>query len=95
MRRHGLYFVQSVHTEPLAEKSILMALWEGITERLGESLFPNLLIGAAVIVLAPVVVRTVRVSMRPVATTLAKGGTAVATDCQLMSYSRSLRNRVL
>jgi hypothetical protein len=58
-------------------------------------LFPNLLIGAAAIGLAPVVVRTVLASMRLEATTLAKGSTAVATDHQLISYSRSLRNRVL
>jgi hypothetical protein len=58
----------------LTEKKHTYALLEGITERPGESLFPNLLIGAAAIVLAPVVVRAVLANMQPVTTTLAKGG---------------------
>jgi hypothetical protein len=51
-----------------------MALLEGISESLGGSLVPNLLIGAAAIVLAPIVVPTVLAGMRPVAKTLVKGG---------------------
>jgi hypothetical protein len=51
-----------------------MALLEGISESLGGSLVSNLLIGAAVIVLAPVVVPAVLAGMRPVAKTLVKGG---------------------
>jgi hypothetical protein len=51
-----------------------MALLEGISESLGGSLVSNLLIGAAVIVLAPVVVPAVLTGMRPVAKTLVKGG---------------------
>jgi hypothetical protein len=51
-----------------------MALLEGITESLGGSLISNLLIGAAAIVLAPIVVPAVLAGMRPVAKTLVKGG---------------------
>ena len=51
-----------------------MALLEGISESLGGSLVPNLLIGAAAIVLAPIVVPTVLAGMRPVAKTLIMGG---------------------
>ncbi len=54
-----------------------MALLEGITESLGGSLISNLLIGAAAIVLAPVVVPAVLAGMRPVAKTLVKGGVMV------------------
>ena len=54
-----------------------MALWEGITESLGESLLPNLLLGAAVIVLAPVVIPAVLAGLRPVAKTAVKGGVLV------------------
>ena len=54
-----------------------MALLEGITESLGGSLISNLLIGAAAIVLAPIVVPAVLAGMRPVAKTLVKGGVMV------------------
>ena len=54
-----------------------MALLEGITESLGGSLMPNLLIGATAIVLAPIVVPAVLAGMRPVAKTLVKGGVMV------------------
>jgi hypothetical protein len=54
-----------------------MALWEGISEGLGESLVPNLLIGAAAIILAPIVVPAMLAGMRPVAKTLVKGGVLV------------------
>ena len=54
-----------------------MALWEGLTESLGESLLPNLLVGAAVIVLAPVVIPAVLAGLRPVAKTALKGGVLV------------------
>jgi hypothetical protein len=54
-----------------------MALREGITEGPGESLVPNLLLGAAAIVLAPIVVPAVLAGMRPVAKTVVKGGVLV------------------
>ena len=54
-----------------------MALLEGITESLGGSLMSNVLIGAAAIVLAPIVVPAVLAGMRPVAKTLVKGGVMV------------------
>ena len=54
-----------------------MALWENIVEGLGGSLVSNLLLGAAVVVLAPIVVPAVLVGMRPVARTLIKGGVLV------------------
>jgi hypothetical protein len=55
----------------------MMALWDGITGSLGESLVPNLLIGAGALVLAPIVVPAVLAGMRPVAKTLVKGGVIV------------------
>lgn len=54
-----------------------MALWESITDSLGESLLPNLLVGAAVIVLAPVVIPAVLAGLRPVAKTAVKGGVLI------------------
>jgi hypothetical protein len=54
-----------------------MALWNDLTEGLGGSLTSNLLIGAAVVVLAPIVVPAVLAGVRPVAKTLAKGGVLV------------------
>lgn len=54
-----------------------MALWDDITGSLGGSLVSNVLIGAAVVVLAPVVVPAVLAGMRPVAKTLIKGGVLV------------------
>jgi hypothetical protein len=54
-----------------------MALWDDITEGLGGSLASNLLLGAAVVVLAPIVVPAVLAGMRPVAKTLVKGGMLV------------------
>jgi hypothetical protein len=50
------------------------ALWEGITEAFGESWVPNLLVGAAAIVVAPIVVPAVLAGLRPVAKTAIKGG---------------------
>jgi hypothetical protein len=54
-----------------------MALWEDLVEGLGGSLTSNLLIGAAVVVLAPMMVPAVFVGIRPVAKTLVKGGVLV------------------
>jgi hypothetical protein len=54
-----------------------MALWDDITEGFGGSLMSNVLIGAAVVVLAPIVVPAVLTGMRPVAKTLVKGGILV------------------
>jgi hypothetical protein len=54
-----------------------MALWDGIAESFGESLLSNLLIGAAAVVLAPIVVPAVLAGMRPVAKTVVKGGVLV------------------
>jgi hypothetical protein len=54
-----------------------MALWDGIAEGFGESLLSNLLLGAAAVVLAPIVVPAVLAGMRPVAKTVVKGGVLV------------------
>jgi hypothetical protein len=54
-----------------------MALWEDITGSIGGSLASNLLIGAAAVVLAPIVLPAVFAGMRPVAKTLVKGGVLV------------------
>jgi hypothetical protein len=52
-------------------------LWDGIAEGFGGSLLSNLLIGAAAVVLAPIVVPAVLAGMRPVAKTVVKGGVLV------------------
>jgi hypothetical protein len=55
-----------------------MALWEEITEGLGGgSLASTLLIGATVVVLAPLVLPTTFAGLRPIAKTLVKGGILV------------------
>ena len=54
-----------------------MALWEGITEVFGDSLLSNVLVGATVVVLAPIVVPAVMAGLRPVAKTAIKGGVYV------------------
>jgi Protein of unknown function (DUF5132) len=54
-----------------------MALWESITESFGESLVPNLLVGAAVVLVAPIVAPALFAGMRPVAKTVVKGGVYV------------------
>jgi hypothetical protein len=51
-----------------------MALWESITESFGGSLLPNLLVGTAVILVAPIVAPALFAGMRPVAKTVVKGG---------------------
>jgi hypothetical protein len=51
-----------------------MAFWDGLTASLGGSLMSNLLIGAAAVVVAPIVVPAVLAGVRPVAKTLMKGG---------------------
>jgi Protein of unknown function (DUF5132) len=61
----------------LQKENVCMALWGDMVEGLGGSLVSNLLIGAAVVVLAPIVVPAVLVGMRPVAKTLVKGGVLV------------------
>lgn len=61
-----------------------MALWEGITEAFGESLVPNLLVGAAAVVVAPIVVPVVIAGLRPVAKTAIKGGIYVLDKVQDM-----------
>ena len=54
-----------------------MALWDSIAEGFGGSLMSNLLIGAAAVVLAPIVVPAILAGMRPVAKTVVKGGVLV------------------
>jgi hypothetical protein len=54
-----------------------MALWDSITESLGGSLVSNLLLGAAVVIIAPIAAPAVVAGMRPVAKTLVKGGVLV------------------
>jgi len=61
-----------------------MALWEGITEGFGKSLVPNLLVGAAAVVVAPIVVPAVLAGLRPVAKTAIKGGIYVFDKAQDM-----------
>ena len=54
-----------------------MALWDNVGGIFGESLVQNLLVGAAAVVLAPIVVPAVLAGMRPVAKTLVKGGVII------------------
>ena len=54
-----------------------MAFWDGLTEIFGDSLMSNLLIGAAAVVLAPIVLPAVLAGVRPVAKTMMKGGVYV------------------
>lgn len=51
-----------------------MALWDSVAEYVGGISASNLLVGAAAVVLAPIVVPTVLAGVRPVAKTLLKGG---------------------
>jgi hypothetical protein len=51
-----------------------MALWDSVTEYIGGVSTSNLLVGAAAVVLAPVVVPAVLAGIRPVAKTVLKGG---------------------
>ena len=54
-----------------------MALWENGAGIFGQSLVQNVLVGAAAVVLAPIVVPAILGGMRPVAKTLVKGGVMV------------------
>jgi Protein of unknown function (DUF5132) len=54
-----------------------MAFWDGLTASFGGSLMSNLLLGAAAVVVAPIVVPAVLAGVRPVAKTLIKGGVYV------------------
>lgn len=51
-----------------------MALWENVTEYVGDVSASNLLVGAAAVVLIPIVVPAVLAGVRPVAKTVLKGG---------------------
>lgn len=51
-----------------------MALWDSVTEYVGGVSTSNLLVGAAAVVLAPVVVPAVLAGIRPLAKTVLKGG---------------------
>jgi hypothetical protein len=51
-----------------------MALWDSVTESLGGVSTSSLLVGAAAVVLAPVVVPAVLAGLRPLAKTVIKGG---------------------
>lgn len=54
-----------------------MAWYEGVTETLGGSVATNVLIGAAAVVLAPIVIPAVLAGMRPLAKAAVKGGVIV------------------
>ena len=62
-----------------------MALWEDVTSSLGGSFTTNLLIGAAAVVIAPIVVPAVLAGLRPVAKTVIKGGMFVMDKVQEMA----------
>lgn len=51
-----------------------MALWDSFTESIGGVSTSTLLVGAAAVVLAPLVAPTVLAGMRPLAKTVIKGG---------------------
>jgi hypothetical protein len=51
-----------------------MALWENAIESVGKSWTSNVLIGAAAVMLAPIVVPTVLAGMRPLSKAAVKGG---------------------
>ena len=51
-----------------------MALWESMTEGLGASFGPNLLLGTVVVILAPLVLPATLAGICPLAKTLVKGG---------------------
>lgn len=54
-----------------------MAFWESVTDFFGEASESNLLVGAAAVVLAPIVVPVVLAGIRPLAKTAIKGGIVV------------------
>jgi hypothetical protein len=54
-----------------------MAWYESLTESLGGSAASNVLIGAAAVILAPIVVPAVLAGMRPLAKAAIKGGVLV------------------
>ena len=61
-----------------------MALWEDVTKSLGGSFTTNVLIGAAVVIAAPIVVPALLAGIRPVAKTVIKGGVFVFEKMQEM-----------
>ena len=54
-----------------------MAFWDGLTASFEGSLMSNLLLGAAAVVVAPIVMPVVLAGVRPVAKTVIKGGVYV------------------
>lgn len=56
-----------------------MALWDSVTEYIGGVSTSNLLVGAAAVVLAPVVVPAVLAGIRPIAKTVLQGGVGKTT----------------
>lgn len=54
-----------------------MALWEDVTENIGQSWPSSILLGAAAVILAPVVVPALVAGMRPLAKAAIKGGVMV------------------
>lgn len=54
-----------------------MALWDSVTESIGGVSTSSLLVGAAAVVLAPVVVPAVLAGMRPLSKMVIKGGVLV------------------
>jgi hypothetical protein len=59
-----------------------MALWDNLTDRLGGSVTSNLVIGTAVVVLAPIVLPAVLAGLRPLAKTAFKAG--------IMGYDKAM-----
>jgi hypothetical protein len=54
-------------------KEEIMALWDNVTKSLGGSLTTNLLLGAAAVIIAPIVVPAALALLRPVAKMAIKG----------------------
>jgi hypothetical protein len=61
-------------TYGLNERRFPMAFWESVTESIGGVSGSTILLGAAAVVLAPIVAPAVLAGVRPVAKTVLKGG---------------------
>jgi len=67
-----------------------MALWDSVTESLGGVSTSTLLVGAAAVVLAPVVVPAVLTGLRPIVKTVLKGDCSEASEGRYRQAGRSL-----